>query len=79
MIIDTMIFRDDDFYQSLPEKFKFVEDLWMSFYGNTKLGYKFIKMDQNIKQIKDNGDQCVNIWDIKNLLLTYCRKLGWNI
>ena len=51
----------------------------MSYYGTVKLGYKFIKMDQGIIQIKDNNDQCVGIWDIKNLLLEYCRNLGWNV
>ena len=79
MIIDTGIFKNDEFFESLPEKFKFVEDLWMSYYGTVKLGYKFIKMDQGIIQIKDNNDQCVGIWDIKNLLLEYCRNLGWNV
>jgi hypothetical protein len=79
MVIDTMIFKNDEFYKLLPDKFKFVEDLWMSYYGSARLGYKFIKINQNIKQIKDNEDQCTKIWDIKNLLLQYCRKLGWSV
>ena len=56
----------------------FVEDLWMSFYGQKYLGYKFIRIELDIEMIKDNNNQCTGIWDIKNLLLEYCRGLGWN-
>jgi glycosyltransferase involved in cell wall biosynthesis len=79
MIIDTDIFKHDDLFETLPQKFKFVEDLWMSYYGTVKLGYKFIKIDQGITQIKDGKDQCSKIWDVKNLLLDYCRSQGWNV
>jgi len=79
MIIDTDIFKIEDFYNSLPKKFMFVEDLWMSYYGNNKLNYKFIRVEQGIKQINDGNDQCISIWDVKNLLLEHCRSLGWNV
>jgi len=79
MIIDADIFKHDDLFESLPRKFKFVEDLWMSYYGTVKLGYRFIKIDQGITQIKDGKDQCSKIWDVKNLLLEYCRSQGWDV
>lgn len=79
MIIDTSIFTDDNLFRTLPRKYKFVEDLWMSYYGITKLDYKFIKIDQGISQIKDGKDQCSKIWDVKNSLLQYCRSHGWNV
>jgi spore maturation protein CgeB len=79
MIIETSVFKDDELFRSFPEKFKFVEDLWLSCYSQLKHGYKTIKMDQNISQIKDNRDQCTGIWDLKNELLEYCRKIGWGV
>ena len=79
MVIDTDVFKHDDLFRTLPRKFKFVEDLWLSYYATVKLEYKFIRIDQGITQIKDGKDQCSKIWDIKNLLLQHCRSQGWHV
>lgn len=79
MIIDTDIFKDEDFFKSLPKEYKFVEDLWMSYYGTVKLGYRFLRIKQDIVPIRDQKDQCNAIWDVKNLLLEYCRQSGWDV
>merc|ERR1712086_512450 len=47
MIINTECFLMDEFYQ-LNEKFKFIEDLWMSYFIINKLGYKL----QNGRELK---------------------------
>lgn len=79
MIIDINIFKDINFYKDFPKEYLFVEDLWMSFYATTKHNYKFYRIKQNITNQPDNKNQCTAIWDIKNQLLEYCRKLGWNV
>ena len=47
MIINTECFLMDEFYQ-FNEKFKFIEDLWMSYFIINKLGYKL----QNGRELK---------------------------
>jgi hypothetical protein len=79
MIIDTRIFSNLNFFYEFPKEYTFVEDLWMSYFAKKYYNYKIIKVDQNIQTIKDNNDQCENIWDIKNHLLEYCREQGWNV
>lgn len=48
MIINTECFLMDDFYQ-FNERYKFIEDLWMSYFIINKLGYKL----QNGKDLKN--------------------------
>lgn len=48
MIINTECFLMDEFYQ-FNEKYKFIEDLWMSYFVINKLGYKL----QNGKELKN--------------------------
>jgi hypothetical protein len=79
MIIDSSLFDDDEFYYSFPKEYILVEDLWMSFYGNLFKGYNFYKARIDIKLIKDDKNTCTNIWDLKNHLLEYCRRNGWNV
>ena len=48
MIINTECFLMDDFYE-FNEDYKFIEDLWMSYYVINKLGYKL----QNGRELKN--------------------------
>jgi len=79
MIIDTSIFRDSKLYSLLPKEFMYVEDLWLSFYAQKYHNYKYYKIEQNISVIRDNKDQCKDLWKEKNMLLEFCRHLGWRI
>ena len=48
MIINTKCFLMDEFYK-FNKKYKFIEDLWMSYFVINKLGYKL----QNGKELRD--------------------------
>lgn len=79
MIIDTRIFSNMNFFYEMPKEYLFIEDLWMSFYAKTKYDYRIVKMDQTIHTMRDNKDQCQQLWDVKNYLLEYCRDQGWDV
>ena len=82
MIINTECFLMDDFYH-FNEDYKFVEDLWMSYFVINKLGYKL----QNGKELRDkvkiipgennNSIAQVNILrSTKDIFLNELRKEG---
>jgi hypothetical protein len=86
MIINTECFLKNDFFM-FNEKYKFIEDLWMSYYVINKLGYKI----QNGKEIKnkvtifngENNNPVAQVNILKNLkdeFLNVLRKDGnWDV
>lgn len=79
MIIDTPVFLDDEFYFTMPKEYLFIEDLWLSYYLNTNMNYKFLKLPVNITNIRDGKNQCDELLEFKNIMLDYCRENGWNV
>lgn len=56
MIIDSEIFRDPEVLE-IPEKYKFMEDIWLSFFAKYKHGYKLRGIEVDIKNIQDQKNQ----------------------
>ena len=79
MIIDTNVFRDNNFYSMLPAMYNFIEDMWLSYYAQTKHKYKFMKIHVDIGNMDEKYDQYKNVWDNKDKMLKYCRGMGWDV
>lgn len=83
MILPSKIFECDILYE-IPEKYKFIEDLWLSYIANHHLNMKLKSIgdsDKFIYQVPDNKDQTTlkNIL-FKNEFLNYLRTVGnWKI
>ena len=59
MMIDSTIFKNELVYQ-IPEKYKFVEDLWLSYIVKNIFGWKLYGINQNITFDIDKLDQFNN-------------------
>lgn len=53
MICDASIFKQEDFFLELPDKYMFVEDLWLSFYASYKMGWSLYGIKTSFVQIPD--------------------------
>lgn len=73
MICDTSIFTND-FFRHLPDKYSFIEDLYLSYYAKYKLRFKLIGVDAPIKIEIDNKDQYIKLKNKKNEFLNYLKK-----
>lgn len=87
MIIDTECFLMDDFY-NFNKEFQFVEDLWMSYYVITKLGYKLFNGFNELKYCIENepvisndaNAQWTKLTNVKDIFLKSLREEGgWNV
>lgn len=67
MVADSEIFKDPRLFSELPEKYKFIEDLWLCFFAKYEHGYKIQGCTPGIKAINDNKNQCKNLFKEKNL------------
>jgi hypothetical protein len=79
MVCDMDIFREDELFKC-PEKYWFIEDLWLSFFANHYHGYELKKSSAKFK----NGSDEHNLFDqIKHLKSPMLKDLvenyGWQI
>jgi hypothetical protein len=70
MIVDSDLFSHDLIYE-IPEKYKFVEDLWLSFIAKEIYGWKLYGLDVNIKIEVDGKDQYSKLRNLKNEFYSY--------
>lgn len=70
MMIDATIFQDEKLF-NIPEKYKFVEDLWLSYYAKYVHNYNLFGCAIYMKIIEDNNDQYHNLKKIKEELYTH--------
>jgi hypothetical protein len=56
MIADTAVFADDRLFDC-PERFTFVEDLWLSFFAEHELGWSLRRSSADFHQIDDGRNQ----------------------
>lgn len=85
MIFDTEIFKIDDFYY-FNKKYQFVEDLWMSYYALTKLGYvlyngkEILNLVENMPNSNDCFAQWTSLKETKDIFLDVLRNQGcWDV
>jgi len=79
MVSDMRVFDSEGLFDC-PEKYWFVEDLWLSFYANKHLEYELIKSAAVVK----NGDDIHSLYRVvldvkKPMLVDLVNNYGWNI
>ena len=67
MVADSDVFKDEKLFTELPEKYKFIEDLWLCFFAKYEHGYKIQGCTPGIKAINDGKNQCSNLFKQKDL------------
>lgn len=67
MVVDSAVFKDPRLLSELPEKYKFVEDLWLCYFAKYEHGYKVQACTPPIRAIGDNKNQCQNLFKTKDL------------
>lgn len=64
MIVSSKLFNIIDL-DKIPDKYIFIEDLWLSFVAKYEYGYNLIGGNFNIQIITDGNDQYVNLKKLK--------------
>jgi len=72
MIVDSEIFNNDKVFE-IPLKYKFLEDLWLSYVAENE-GWGLFGVDNDITIIVDNLDQCLPIPHLKVEFWNYLYK-----
>lgn len=75
MIIDSKIFNESLIFK-IPEKYKFIEDLWLSFIAKKFLNYKLYGYEFDLKIIEDGKDQSLKLLNIKREMFLYLNNLN---
>lgn len=70
MICDAELFHNIDLNE-LPEEYRFIEDLWLSFYAKYKRGYKLRGCQAQIVMLKDNKGQYPRLLSKKEPFFAY--------
>lgn len=70
MILPSIIF-DNKIIFEIPEKFKFIEDLWLSYVAKYELGFNLKGCKADIEIIIDGNDQYVKLKQSKEELYTF--------
>lgn len=80
MIVPSWLFSKEEVFQ-IPEKFQFIEDLWLCYVGNHiyKMQLKSITDSGFIRQIEDGRDQYPSLFELKDEFLKYLTEQGWNL
>ena len=78
MCVKAFIFENQKLF-SIPMKFLFCEDIWLSWIEHSEYKMKIIKSGINIDTLKDNLDQCNTLWNVKNEFLEFLRSVGWGV
>lgn len=67
MVADSDVFKDPRLFTDIPEKYKFIEDLWLCFFAKYEHGYKIQGCTPGIRAINDGKNQCKNLFKAKDL------------
>lgn len=79
MIADMRVFDSEGLYDC-PEKYWFVEDLWLSFYANHHLKYKLVKSGVIMKNGDDEHSLYKRVLKVKTpMLQDLVKNYGWSI
>lgn len=73
MIIDSSIFKDINL-DEIPDEYKFIEDLWLSFVAKYKYNYELFGGDFDIKIEVDGKDQYTKLKKKKGEFYNYLSK-----
>ena len=74
MVADSDIFKDERLFSELPEKYKFIEDLWLCFFAKYEHGYKIQGCKPEIWAINDKKNQCRNLFKEKDLFYSELKR-----
>jgi hypothetical protein len=72
MIVDSKVFKEDIVFE-IPEKYKFIEDLWLSFIAKNVLNYKLLGYNFNINIVEDGKDQSLKLLNLKREMYIYLK------
>jgi hypothetical protein len=72
MIVDSKIFKEKVIFE-IPNKYKFIEDLWLSFIAKNVLNYKLLGYDFNIKIVQDGKDQSLKLLNLKREMYLFLK------
>jgi glycosyltransferase involved in cell wall biosynthesis len=79
MVVDMRVFDSEGLFEC-PTKYKFIEDLWLSFYANHKLGFNLLKSAAVMKNGDDQYSLYREVKDIKTpMLIDLIENYGWQI
>ena len=73
MILPSKVF-DNEIVFNIPNKYKIIEDLWLSYVAKYELGYNLKGCIADIEIINDGNDQYVNLKKEKEELLKYFKQ-----
>lgn len=77
MICDTSIFVEPELFMC-PRRFWFVEDLWLSYFADDRLGWRLYKSGAKlVKEPADHG-QFLILGATKDVMFRYLVRKGWN-
>lgn len=76
MILDRRIFDEESILQKLPDEFKKVEDLYLSFLARER-GLKLEACEPHIKIEVDGKDQFKDLYNYKEIAFNLLRQQGW--
>jgi glycosyltransferase involved in cell wall biosynthesis len=74
LLADANLFKDEGIFD-IPEKYHFIEDLWLSYYAKYKHGYELRGCNVYMKINVDGKDQFVNRPNLRNLKIEFWRYL----
>jgi hypothetical protein len=78
MIADSSVFLGDELF-TCPHRYWFVEDLWLSYYADHRLGWQLRKSAVQFKMDDDARDQFLLLWPTKAALLRHLVQRGWQV
>lgn len=79
MILDSSIFLYDELFKC-PEKYLFIEDLWLSFIAQHMLNWKLEALSAPLTLLNDGKDQYIKLKQLKSEFLKYLTfEKKWNL
>jgi hypothetical protein len=79
MISDTAVFADERLFDC-PERFTFVEDLWLSYFAEHQLGWSLTRSGAQFHQIDDGRNQWLTLGtDLKSEFVHHLVERGWQV
>jgi hypothetical protein len=79
MISATAVFADERLFD-VPERFTFVEDLWLSYFAEHELGWSLSRSGARFHQIDDGRNQWLTLGtDLKSEFLHHLVERGWQV
>lgn len=79
-VFDTSLFLDEAFFRCCPRRYWFIEDLWASYYADSKKGWKLVASKNVLDFLHDNKDQYHHLQLLKKRFLRYLtRRKKWDL